>query len=233
MKITAIVLSAGRGSRMKSDVHKQYIMLQERPVIAHTLTVFQNSPVDEIVLVTGAGEEEYCKKNIVDEYNLSKVSKIVTGGAERYHSVYAGLCAIQDTDYVLIHDGARPFVDLDIIQRTIAEVQEKKACIVGMPVKDTIKVADEEGRVASTPRRSALWMVQTPQAFEYQLVFQAYKKMLENEDASITDDAMVVEQMCHVPVYLIEGSYENIKITTPEDLIIADAFLEKRRKEQK
>lgn len=226
MKYTAVILSGGKGSRMNSEVHKQYLLLNEKPVIAYALEAFEKSPVDEIVLVTGAGEEEYCRKEIVEAYHLKKVVKIVAGGKERYHSVYEGLKAVEESDYVLIHDGARPFVTWDIICRTMEEVQRSSACVVGMHVKDTIKITDEADYVRDTPDRKDVWMVQTPQAFSYPLILSAYQKLIEQEKTTVTDDAMAVEKMSGVPVKLIEGSYRNIKITTPEDMVIAEAFLQ-------
>ncbi len=225
MKFTAIVLSAGKGSRMNSGTHKQYLLLNGRPVITYSLEAFEKSPVDEVILVTGQGEEEYCRKEIVEAYGFSKVGKIVAGGKERYHSVFCGLQAVTDTDYVLIHDGARPFVTEAIIARTMETVRKTNACVVGMHVKDTIKITDEKDIVKETPERNNVWMVQTPQAFSCPLISHAYEKMLLQEDVAITDDAMVVEKMCQVPVTLIEGSYRNIKITTPEDMLVAEAFL--------
>ncbi len=226
MKYTAIVLSGGKGSRMNSEIHKQYLLLQGKPVITYALEAFENSPVDEIVLVTGAGEEEYCRKMIVEEYHLKKVVKIVPGGKERYDSVYAGLKAAEGSDYVLIHDGARPFVTDEIIRRAMEEVQKSRACVVGMPVKDTIKLVDSDAHVTDTPERKNVWMVQTPQVFEYPLIRKAYENLLQQEHITATDDAMAVEQMSHIPIKMLEGSYANIKITTPEDMVIAEALLQ-------
>lgn len=222
---TAIVLSAGKGSRMNSDVHKQYLMLADKPVIAYALEAFEKSRVNDIVLVVGTGEEDYCRTEIVEKYGIKKVKAIVCGGKERYHSVYHGLKAAGNTDYVLIHDGARPFVTDAIISRMMDAVHMKHACVAGMHVKDTIKITNERDEVQMTPERKNVWMVQTPQAFSYPLICGAYEKLMKQEDASITDDAMVVERMCHIPVSLVEGSYTNIKITTPEDMIIAEAIL--------
>lgn len=225
MKVTAIVLAAGSGKRMNSDVHKQYLLINEKPVIYYSLKAFEESNVDNIVLVVGAGEIEYCKKEVVERYGLNKVCAIVEGGKERYHSVYEGLKAATGTEYVLIHDGARPFLTQDIIERTIESVVQWQACVVGMPVKDTIKIVDEEEFAKETPNRANVWQVQTPQAFSYGLVYNAYKDMLATNESGITDDAMVVERMTDYKVKLIEGSYRNIKITTPEDLLIAEAYL--------
>lgn len=225
-KYAAIVLAAGSGKRMNSKVHKQYLIIQDRPVLHYSLKAFEDSAVDEIVLVVGKGEEEFCKKEIVDKYGISKVKAIVEGGKERYHSVFEGLKQTRDADYVLIHDGARPFVNQDIIRRCMQEVQKYQACVVGMPVKDTIKIADEEGYAKQTPDRKNVWMIQTPQTFSYALIYEAYEEMLKTEDTAITDDAMVLERIKGKKSKLIEGSYRNIKITTPEDLLIADVYLQ-------
>ena len=225
-KYAAIVLAAGSGKRMNSKVHKQYLIIQDRPVLYYSLKAFEDSAVDEIVLVVGKGEEEFCRREIVDKYGISKVKAIVEGGKERYHSVFEGLKQTSDADYVLIHDGARPFVNQDIIRRCMQEVQKYQACVVGMPVKDTIKIADEEGYAKQTPDRKNVWMIQTPQTFSYALIYEAYEEMLKTEDAAITDDAMVLERTKGKKSKLIEGSYRNIKITTPEDLLIANVYLQ-------
>ena len=225
MKNVAIVLAAGQGKRMKSKVQKQYLLIKEKPVLYYTLNAFENSPlISEIILVTGKDEIEYCQQEIVNKYGFSKVRKIVPGGKERYHSVYEGIKAIEEADYVFIHDGARPFVDGEMIARVCAAVEEHKACVVGMPVKDTIKIADDAGFAEQTPDRRKVWQVQTPQTFEYQLIKSAYEKLLAEEPEGITDDAMVIETMTEHKVKLVEGSYRNIKITTPEDLDIATIF---------
>ena len=225
-KYAAIVLAAGSGKRMNSQVHKQYLIIQDRPVLYYSLKEFQDSAVDEIVLVVGKGEEEFCRREIVDKYGISKVKAIVEGGKERYHSVFEGLKQTSDADYVLIHDGARPFVNQDIIRPCMLEVPEYQACVVGMPVKDTIKIADEGGYAKQTPDRKNVWMIQTPQTFSYALIYEAYEEMLKTEDAAITDDAMVLERTKGKKSKLIEGSYRNIKITTPEDLLIANVYLQ-------
>ena len=225
-KYAAIVLAAGSGKRMNSQVHKQYLIIQDRPVLYYSLKEFEDSAVDEIVLVVGKGEEEFCRREIVDKYGISKVKAIVEGGKERYHSVFEGLKQTSDADYVLIHDGARPFVNQDIIRRCMQEVQKYQACVVGMPVKDTIKIADEEGYAKQTPDRKNVWMIQTPQTFSYALIYEEYEEMLKTEDTAITDDAMVLERIKGKKSKLIEGSYRNIKITTPEDLLIANVYLQ-------
>ena len=224
-KYTAIILSAGTGSRMKSNMPKQYMELLGRPVIYYSIKAFEDSSVDEIVIVCSADYIEYFRHSIIEKYGFKKVKAIVQGGKERYNSVYEGLKAANGTDYVLIHDGARPLVSADIIKRSMQAVKEYRACVAGMPVKDTIKIADEDGYAKLTPERSKVWQIQTPQSFSYPLVYEAYRKMLADEDSAITDDAMVVERMTNQPVKLIEGNYRNIKITTPEDMLIAEMYL--------
>ncbi len=223
MKTTAIILAAGQGKRMQSDVAKQYLLFHQKPILYYAIKAFEEAEeIDTIILVVGEGEEKYVMDEIVTPYNFQKVEKVVVGGRERYHSVYNGLEAA-DCDYVFIHDGARPMVDQTIISRCYHEVKEHKAVVAGMPVKDTIKIADEEGCIKETPRRETVWAVQTPQVFESALVKRAYKALLESEKF-VTDDAMVVEAFTDVKVKLVKGSYENIKITTPEDLKIMDVF---------
>lgn len=227
-KCTAIVLAAGQGKRMGTKVQKQYLEISGKPVLFYSLHVFQKSDIiDEIILVVGENQQEYCQKEIVEKYGITKVSNIIQGGLERYHSVWNGLQTLSEDGYVFIHDGARPFVTEDILLRAYETVQKEKACVVGMPVKDTIKIADENQFAKETPNRSYVWTVQTPQVFETALVKKAYSLLMEQEIIQVTDDAMVVETMSKRNVKLVEGSYENIKITTPEDLKVAEIFAEK------
>lgn len=223
----AVILAAGRGTRMGTSIHKQYLELKGKPLLYYSLMAFENSSIDRIILVTGKGEEEYCRREIVDYFGFQKVSAITAGGRERYHSVYAGLLKTQGADYVLIHDGARPCVTRKIIEDALEGARNYGACVVGMPVKDTIKVADLQGFASGTPDRSTLWLIQTPQAFEQKLITKAYEKLMESESSQkgITDDGMVVETMTDKKVKLIQGSYSNIKVTTPEDLEIAEILL--------
>lgn len=232
----AVILAAGQGKRMNSAVPKQYLLLQEKPILYYTIKTFEESFIDEIVLVVGEGEETFCRENFVEKYDFKKVSAIVTGGKERYHSVYAALSVIEKThkedSYVFIHDGARPFVGADVLERTYDKVVENGACIVGVPVKDTIKVVAKDGCVLDTPNRSSLWAIQTPQVFEFVQIKNAYDKMMEQEKTgllhlTITDDAMVMETFGDISVCVVEGSYENIKITTPDDMIVAERILRK------
>ena len=223
---TAIVLAAGKGTRMNSKIQKQFLEVEGKPVIYYSLKCFQESPlIRDIILVTGEESLSYCKEEIVKRFGFSKVKKVTAGGKERYDSVYAGLCACDNTDYVLIHDGARPFVTEEILERTCFAVKETGACVVGMPAKDTIKISDRNKMVESTPAREKVWLVQTPQAFRYSLIKESYESIRCKDMSGITDDAMIVEQERGVKVALVHGSYENLKITTPEDLIIAEAFL--------
>ena len=225
-KCTAIVLAAGQGKRMGTKVQKQYLEIDGKPVLYYSLYIFEQSPIiDEIILVVGENQEEYCQNEIISKYGIRKVKKIVQGGAERYHSVWNGLQEVEGEGYVFIHDGARPFINEEILNRAYKDVENCKACVVGMPVKDTIKLANREGYVDETPERSLVWMIQTPQVFENSLVKKAYALLMEQENIQVTDDAMVVEQMLGHKVKLSRGSYENIKITTPEDLDIAEIFV--------
>lgn len=221
-KFTAIVLSGGTGKRMNSDIPKQYMMLKDKPVLAHSLLAFEKSPVDDVVIVCGAGDEEYIIKEFVEKYSLTKVSAVCAGGAERFNSVYNGLKACKDTDYVLIHDGARPYVTDEIIKRNIVEVQKYKAVVTSVKATDTVKIADDDGFVVSTPERKSVYFMQTPQTFEYSLALDSYSKLIEelNNDVEVqvTDDAQVVEMYSDTKVKLIEGDYSNIKITVPKDL---------------
>ena len=242
-KSVAVVLAAGQGKRMNSTVQKQYLLIQNKPVLYYSLKAFEDSFIDEIILVVGSGEKEYCQTEIVNQYGFSKVTHIVEGGKERYHSVFHGLQAAQECfvgdgkEYVFIHDGARPFVTLEILERAYQNVKEYGACVVGMPVKDTIKIANADKFVETTPKRDDVWLVQTPQVFSYALVYKAYQKLMEEENnllaqgIFITDDTMVVEYFTQNTIKLVQGSYENIKITTPIDMILAEAILKGRHTE--
>lgn len=231
VKRVAIILAGGRGSRMNSEIPKQYMILGGKPVLYYSIKAFEQSAVDEIILVAGAKDIDYCRREIVEKFGFNKVSAIVAGGSERYYSVLNGLRAaahvISGEAYVFIHDGARPCVTEQIIEKCSLEVKLYKACVAAVPVKDTIKVADEEGYAKDTPPRKSLWQIQTPQCFEYNLVKNAYEAMAADENrGAITDDAMVVEKYTDTKVKLTEASYKNIKITTPEDLAVAGLFLE-------
>ena len=228
----AIVLAAGRGSRMHSDVPKQYLDLCGKPVLAWSLQAFQQfSRVDSVILVTAEEDINFCRTDIIDKYRFDKAKRIVPGGAERYLSVWeglkaaAGLPGIADSSIVFIHDGARPLIDTPLLERALSCAQQYQACCVGMPVKDTIKIVDEEGYAVQTPERRLVWQAQTPQVFSFSLVYEAYRKLIADGIADVTDDAMVVEKESSVRVKMVEGSYRNLKITTPEDLLIAGGEL--------
>ncbi|MDO4267246.1 MAG: 2-C-methyl-D-erythritol 4-phosphate cytidylyltransferase [Eubacteriales bacterium] len=231
-KIGAVILAGGRGSRMHSDVQKQYMLLGGRPLICYALEAFEKSRAEELVLVAGAGEEDFVRREILAPMGLKKVKAVVAGGKERYHSVYEGLKALADCSIVLIHDGARPLVTEAVIEGAIAGAEEFGACAAAMPVKDTIKEADADGFVAGTPDRSRLWQIQTPQGFSYELIRGAYDRLMQEAQLQrgITDDAMVAERCAGVRVKLTEGSYMNLKVTTPEDLPVAETLLRAREK---
>jgi len=220
----AIIVAAGRGKRMGASINKQYLNIKGKPVLYYTLNAFSKCKlIDEIIIVTSEQEIDFCLTEVVEKHGIEKVSKIVAGGAERQHSVFKGLAAAESADIVLIHDGARPFVDNTIIENGIKYAASFGASACGVCPKDTIKIRDNEGFSVETPDRNKLFSVQTPQCFNYDLIFHCHKK-LQQEGISVTDDTMVVERYGH-RVYLYEGSYNNIKITTPEDLVIGEKIL--------
>ena len=255
----AIVLAGGRGSRMNSDIPKQYMQIMGKPVLYYSLLCFQNSFIDDIILVCGESDIDYCQKEIVDRYGLDKVRFIVAGGQERYNSVYNGICIAEKLlygevsavmcgvnsigkevtsakknkqGYIYIHDGARACVNEMVLEECRKNVILYKACIPSVSVKDTIKIADDSGFVKATPARKQLMAVQTPQTFEYELVKTAYDRLYSdlatgkcNKD--ITDDAMVVEEYTDTKIKFCQGNYENIKITTPEDMDTAEKNIKK------
>ena len=226
-RCTAIVLAAGQGKRMHSKIQKQFLEIGGKPVLYYSLQCFQESPlIRDIILVTGENMISYCEKEIIEKYGFTKVCKVTAGGKERYDSVYAGLLCCQNTDYVYIHDGARPFITQDMVQRGYEAVKRTNACVMGMPSKDTVKLADPSGYIKETPDRKIVWNIQTPQIFSYDLIRGAYDSIRQKDMTGVTDDAMVVEQETGTRILLVEGSYRNIKITTPEDLAVAEAFLQ-------
>jgi len=227
-KNIVIVLAAGQGRRMGTKIQKQFLHICGKPVIYYSLKCFQESPnIDSIILVTENDTMSYCRQEIVEKYGFDKVERIVPGGEERYHSVYEGLKACEGCSYVFIHDGARPFINEEIISQTLEAAKKYQACVTGVPAKDTIKISNEENFIEHTPARDRVWVVQTPQVFAYELVYEAYSKSMEMKLSGMTDDAMVVETVMKCPVRLVEGSYKNIKITTPEDLETFEMFIKK------
>lgn len=219
-----VIVAAGTGSRMKMGINKQFIKLEGKEIIAYTIEKFyNNSNIEDIVVVVKEDESEFFKKEILDKYNFKNI-KIAYGGKERQDSVYNGLKSLdKKCDVVLIHDGARPFVSDKIIYNCIEEVKEHKAIVVGVPVKDTIKVIDNDKNIVDTPNRSVLWAVQTPQTFDYNILIDAYKDAFKSGFYG-TDDAMLVERIGY-KVKMVEGSYNNIKITTQEDLSVGSQIL--------
>ncbi|MGI6112882.1 MAG: 2-C-methyl-D-erythritol 4-phosphate cytidylyltransferase [Mahellales bacterium] len=228
-KSAAIIVSAGKGNRMNSKIMKQYLLLDDKPIIAHTLKVFDTCPlIDDIVLVVPPGDIEYCRDNIVNKYGLKKVGNIVEGGPERQHSVYNGLgCIGKEMEIVVIHDGVRPLVTHEIISDSIEQADLYGCTVAAVDVKDTIKVADERGFVVNTLERSTLRAMQTPQTFRKEVILKAYEYAMENGIYG-TDDATLAEY-AGFKVKLVKGNYENIKITTPEDMIMATAVINARR----
>lgn len=241
-RCTAIVLAAGGGRRMNSSVAKQFMMLGDKPLLWYSLqAVEQSGIIDDCILVTGKEAVSYVKTEIVGKYGFGKVDTIVPGGRERWESVANAVAVLGAPDrnvpnrdgYVFIHDGARPFLTERILNSTYKAVQEYHACVAAVPSKDTIKLANEEGIAVSTPDRRFLWSVQTPQVFDTELIVKAYGALQEKAESegfgavTVTDDASAVELFTNCPVKLTEGSYENIKITTPEDMKIAEMFLKK------
>ena len=235
--VTAIVLAAGVGSRMKSERAKQFLEVAGHEVLYYSLRTFDEHPeVDAIVLVTKEEFAEHCRKELVERYRFAKVQNICIGGKERYDSVYQGLSAIEteENDIVLIHDGARPFVTAGMISASIACARECGACTVGVPAKDTIKIVDADRYGTETLERKFVYQIQTPQTFQVPLLRRAYEMMYEakrnGDNRNITDDTMLVEQYTGTRCKVVEGAYENIKITTPEDMAIAEIFVEKTLK---
>lgn len=227
-RVCALVLAGGQGKRMNTELPKQFLSLCDKPVLYHSLKAFEDSSVDEVILVSREDDMEFCRRELVERYAFKKVKKIVPGGAQRYDSVQNGLLACEDCDIVLIHDGARPMIDSETIEKNIACAGEYAACVTAVRSKDTVKISDRDGFVKSTPKREDVWIIQTPQSFKYGLVKEAYERRAEADDDSVTDDAMVVEKYMNVKVRLLEGDYRNIKLTTPEDLTLLESMMAAR-----
>ena len=223
---SAIILGAGRGSRMNAPINKQYMKIKGKEIIRWSIEAFLKSKkTDEIIVVVAKGEEDEIKRLLTREEE--KIIKIVVGGQRRQDSVYKGLLAMNDNEgAVLIHDGARPLISSETIDLVWDFLKEKNAAIVGVPVKDTIKIVSEKKEVIDTPNRESLWAVQTPQGFDKKLIIRAHKNAQLNK-IEVTDDSMMVELLGE-KVSMIMGSYENIKITTQEDLDIAESILNRR-----
>lgn len=225
MKCTVIIPAAGQGRRMNSDMKKQFISLKGKPILVWTIEKFQqHDAIDEIILVTSSDEIEYCNKEVVEAFGLTKVKHIIVGGSERQSSVFKGLSYVNE-GIVLIHDGVRPFISTDLINNAIQHTKKFGACAVGVPVKDTIKYVGEDGTIINTPQRSKLWAVQTPQCFKADLIKKVHQQALE-EGYLGTDDTVLVEKYSETPIKMINGSYNNIKITTIEDLAFGEKIIE-------
>lgn len=240
-KTAAVILAGGKGTRLRSSVPKQYIEIGGYPLIYYSIKAFSDSFVDEMILVCGEGEEEYCSSEIVEKYGFSKVKGIVAGGSERYHSVYNGLKALRciaegdmrdPCEIVFIHDGARPFVTEELLTRAYETAVKDHAAVVAVPAKDTIKVADPDGYSIETMPRDLIWLAQTPQVFDFYAIYEAYSRLIGSEEKvledgiTVTDDAMVLEMFSDTRVRLVPGDYRNIKITTADDLVIAGCFID-------
>lgn len=223
--ISAIILAGGKGKRMGAPVSKQFIEIKGKPIIYYTIKKFsENKKINNIVVVLPKDEVDYFRENILEKYNLN-VDNIVIGGRERQDSVYNGLKSLEDTntDIVLIHDGARPFISTRIIDEGIKFAKVYGACAPGVMPKDTIKVKNEKNFSVSTPDRGTLVAIQTPQVFKFNEILECHEK-IKNNNILVTDDTMVVEK-CGYSVYLYDGEYTNIKITTLEDLILGEKLI--------
>jgi 2-C-methyl-D-erythritol 4-phosphate cytidylyltransferase len=225
LRVVALIPAAGQGKRMGTERPKAFISLGGLPILAHTLRKFEACPqVDEVIPLVPPGGGEAWTREIVSQYGLQKVSQIMPGGAERQESVFIGLKAIREkAETVIIHDGARPFVTPDLIQQSLSETRRFRAVAVALPASETIKEVGRDGIILRTVDRRQLWMMQTPQSFHYDLILRAHEEARRDGFAG-TDDASLVERL-GIPVKIIEGSRLNFKITTAEDLLLAEALL--------
>lgn len=228
---TAILPAAGSGKRMGKDIKKQFLKLNGKEIIVYTIEKFEQcNEVDEIIIVTTEETIPFLWE-IVKREGFQKVVAIVKGGTERQHSVYAGICAVSEkTDFVIVHDGVRPFVAIEDISKTIEIAKQKGACVLGVKTKDTIKICDEENKIIQTPKRDFVWCIQTPQVFKKSLLLKAFEKANKTRFVG-TDESVLIEQM-GFDVFVEEGHYDNIKITTAEDMMIAEAFVKKQIKKE-
>lgn len=230
MSVAAIIPAAGAGKRIGGAIPKPFLQIGGRPILAHTLDVFERcDSVDEVILVVGMADLQVCTEEVVDRYGFTKVRKIISGGKKRQDSVWEGLKAVEaGTEIVVIHDGVRPFIAPKHLSESIERCRECGAVITAVPVKDTIKEAEDGADthhplVIGTLDRKRLWAIQTPQTFAFNLILRAYQHAMEAH-ITATDDAALVERLGH-PVHILRGSYRNIKITTPEDLALGEMIL--------
>jgi 2-C-methyl-D-erythritol 4-phosphate cytidylyltransferase len=233
MKSAAIIVSAGKGRRFAGEKKKQFFLLAGKPILCHTLDQFETCPsIDFIQLVVGRDDMDYTLKEIVEAHGYRKISKIVPGGKVRQESVRNGIETLPDeVDIVVIHDGVRPFVTHRMIEESIQTARRFKAAVVAMPVKETIKMARPDRTILKTLDRESLWQIQTPQTFQADVIRRAYRRAAE-EGFIGTDDASLVERI-GIKVYILSGSYDNIKITTPEDLMLASLLLQMKAPSEK
>jgi 2-C-methyl-D-erythritol 4-phosphate cytidylyltransferase len=228
-RIAAVIPAAGLGRRMGSSIPKQFLMLDGIPVLVHTLKVFESSPwIHEICLVVPSGMEARCRSEWIEPYGLKKIVRIVPGGETRQASVYEGLLKTSpEVATVVVHDGVRPFISAELLHRVIEAVGEKGGAIAAVPLKDTPKEVGEDGFVRSTPDRARLYLAQTPQVFPRKVLMEAYQRAYA-DGVNSTDDSALVERLGY-PVRIVEGAWDNIKITTASDLPLAEKILELRR----
>ncbi len=229
MRVNGVVVAAGEGKRIGKGIPKPLLPIAGRPIILHTLSRFAASQVHRVIVVTGAKDVQSYQKLIEADVGVRSLDySLQPGGLRRQDSVWQGLAHVDaDCEVVVIHDGARPFIFPDLIDRSVEIALKTGAVIVGVPVRSTIKIVSSEGRVASTPPRDTLWEIQTPQVFRLSILREAYEKAMA-EGLEATDDATLVERLGK-PVYLLEGHPTNIKITIPEDMILAEALIREGR----
>ncbi|MCR5310620.1 MAG: 2-C-methyl-D-erythritol 4-phosphate cytidylyltransferase [Lachnospiraceae bacterium] len=229
MRHIGIIVAAGKGTRFGGDLPKQFTEVGGHPLLFYSLKVMQDSFLDEIIVVTGEDWVDFTERELVEKFSFSKVSRVIRGGKERSDSVYAGLAAVEDPagSFVYIHDGARPMLDEGILSRVREGVIKYGAVIASVPSKDTVKIV-KDGLVIDTPDRSTVQIVQTPQAFRADELTAAYDRMFASGTMSLTDDAGVMEKYGNSKVYTALGDYKNIKVTTAEDLKVAEQYLIKR-----
>jgi len=227
MKVVALIVAAGLGKRMNAKISKPFIPIFGKPILAYTLEKFERCKlIKKICLIVNQEERDLCSKDIILKYNFSKVQELIAGGKTRQDSVYNGLKALNpDADIVVIHDGARPLVEETLIQNSIRTAQKYGAAIVAIPLKDTVKKSGKDFFINKTLNREEIWRAQTPQSFKYDIILSAYHQAYKDKFFT-TDDAAIVEKYGH-KVKMIIGSEENIKITTPFDIIIAENFLKR------
>lgn len=227
-KTSAIITAAGHSRRMGVGRKKQFLMLGELPLIVHTLKIFQKSvSIDEIILVVPDDGINYCKQEIVNSYNFTKVKKIVSGGEKRQESVFNGLKSVShEMDLVVVHDGVRPFLSKSILENSIKKAEEKGAAVVAIPVKDTLMKISDQGMITEGQSRDSIWRIQTPQVFKKEIIINAFEKALKDSFYGTDESTLVIR--LGIPVYVVDGSELNIKITTPEDIVLGESILKYR-----